>query len=151
MIGVQTTRGFQNCSGTKIKRPRSYQLANKSSLYLPTNELYNYLACVDKLVLRPSKIFNHFLFIYNSSGQLVLKVFKCNRIFLLKDLHDRTLWNIQITKNSWALRPSEAHVSARNLRNFNEKLNNLCHFQVQDASKGSIAARYKLSTHLTCP
>ena len=94
-----------------LKKIYLYRLTQKSSINLPINELYNYLANVDKLILSPSNVFDHFLLIYNSSGQLVLKVFKSNKIFLLKDLHDNALWTIQITKNWWALRPTETHVS----------------------------------------
>lgn len=108
---TRTEQIYQNYSEKVVKRPRSYRLTQKSSINLPINELYNYLANVDKLILSPSNVFDHFLLIYNSSGQLVLKVFKSNRIFLLKDLHDNALWTIQITKNWWALRPTETHVS----------------------------------------
>ena len=108
---TRTEQIYQNYSEKVVKRPRSYRLTQKSSINLSINELYNYLANVDKLILSPSNVFDHFLLIYNSSGQLVLKVFKSNKIFLLKDLHDNALWTIQITKNWWALRPTETHVS----------------------------------------
>ena len=89
-----------------------WSLPQKSSQNLPTNELFAYISCVDNLILSPSQIFNHFMCIYNSNGQLVLKVLKSDDgIFLLKDLHDRTLWTIQIIKNCWPFRPKEAHVS----------------------------------------
>lgn len=102
---------YQNYSQTTIKRPKSFCLPQKSSQNLPTNELFTYISCVDKLILSPTQILNHFMCIYNSNGQLVLKVLKSDdRIFLLKDLHDRTLWTIQIIKNCWPFRPKEAHV-----------------------------------------
>ena len=138
---TRTEQIYQNYSEKVVKRPRSYRLTQKSSINLPINELYNYLANVDKLILSPSNVFDHFLLIYNSSGQLVLKVFKSNKIFLLKDLHDNALWTIQITKNWWALRPTETHVSrftckaCKMLSNGDKKYYSNF-FQVQDMLKG---------------
>lgn len=89
-------------------RPKSYRLPTSEESF----NLEEYLGSVDRLVFQRVVDNKGGLFhVCNSSGQPVLKVCKTsNRIFLLKDLNERTLWSIQMTKN-WTCSPSTVDVS----------------------------------------
>ena len=97
-------------------RPKSYRLpSNTLSNLQEIEDLENYISKLDRIFIQASKESDGLIFVYNSSNQLILKVWNIkspDRIFLLTDLHDRTLWTIQITKNWWAFRPTKAHVRA---------------------------------------
>ncbi len=116
-------------------RPKSYSLKSESTLLSTEAGTRSYLCTVDRLVLKRnsscSSSFNNF------HGQPVLKVLKSsNRILLLKDLHDNTLWNIQISK-FWLLQHSKADVmcfysKACEIFQSKKAFSNLCIFQFSD-------------------
>jgi hypothetical protein len=80
------------------QRPNSYRLPPSLTSQRSIDVDFSYLSSVDRLMVKASDLPDR-LNVYNSIGQPVLTVKTDDSTrLLLRDLHDKTLWDIQLGK-----------------------------------------------------